>query len=124
MPDDATEGVTKHSSRLQPSINLHAPDQFTAFLCSAALVPMYNSEGMKVQVSPVQSIKPQASLASTQVLNQGPSGPQSRYSNHYILLLHTNVQMVLEIRAEPLNSFVVAWYSWNVNLVESGLTMD
>ena len=25
MPDDATEGVAKHSSRLQPSINLHAP---------------------------------------------------------------------------------------------------
>ena len=25
MPDDAPEGVAKHSSRLQPSINLHAP---------------------------------------------------------------------------------------------------
>ena len=25
MPDDATEGVTTHSSGLQPSINLHAP---------------------------------------------------------------------------------------------------
>ena len=24
MPDDATEGVAEHSSRLQPSINLHA----------------------------------------------------------------------------------------------------
>ena len=30
MPDDATEGVAEHSSRLQPSINLHAP--VTAFL--------------------------------------------------------------------------------------------
>ena len=36
MPDDATEGVTEHSSRLQPSINLHAQLQP---LCSAALVP-------------------------------------------------------------------------------------
>ena len=35
MPDDATEGVAEHSSRLQPSINLHAP----VTLCSAALVP-------------------------------------------------------------------------------------
>ena len=25
MPDDATKGVAEHSSRLQPSINLHAP---------------------------------------------------------------------------------------------------
>ena len=25
MPDDTTEGVAEHSSRLQPSINLHAP---------------------------------------------------------------------------------------------------
>ena len=29
MPDDATEGVAKHSSRLQPSIILHDP--VTAF---------------------------------------------------------------------------------------------
>ena len=25
MPDNVTEGVAEHSSRLQPSINLHAP---------------------------------------------------------------------------------------------------
>ena len=36
MPDDATEGVAKYSSRLQPSIYLHAP---VTALCSAALVP-------------------------------------------------------------------------------------
>ena len=32
MPDDATEGVAKHSSRLQPLINSHAP--VTAFMFS------------------------------------------------------------------------------------------
>ena len=32
MLDDATEGVAEHSSRLQPSINLHAP--VTAFMFS------------------------------------------------------------------------------------------
>ena len=32
MPDDTTEGLAEHSSRLQPSINLHAP-------VTAALVP-------------------------------------------------------------------------------------
>ena len=32
MPDDVTEGVAEHSSRLQPSINLHAP--VTAFMFS------------------------------------------------------------------------------------------
>ena len=37
MPDDATEGVAEHSSRLQPSINLHAQLQLS---CSAALVPI------------------------------------------------------------------------------------
>ena len=32
MPDDTTEGLAEHSSRLQPSINLHDP-------VTAALVP-------------------------------------------------------------------------------------
>ena len=36
MPDDATEGVAEHSSRLQPSISLHAQLQPSR---SAALVP-------------------------------------------------------------------------------------
>ena len=34
MPDDATEGVAEHSSRLQPSINLHAPVTAFMFSCS------------------------------------------------------------------------------------------
>ena len=34
LPDDIIEGVAEHSSRLQPSINLHAP-----VTGSAALVP-------------------------------------------------------------------------------------
>ena len=34
MPDDATEGVAEHSSRLQPSINVHAP--VTAFMFSGS----------------------------------------------------------------------------------------
>ena len=34
MPDDATEGVAEHSSRLQPSINLHAPVTALMFSCS------------------------------------------------------------------------------------------
>ena len=38
MPDDATEGVAEHSSRLQPSINLHAPVT-ASYICSTALVP-------------------------------------------------------------------------------------
>ena len=34
MPDDATEDVAEHSSRLQPSINLHAPVTAFVFSCS------------------------------------------------------------------------------------------
>ena len=34
MPDDATEAVAEHSSRLQPSINLHAPVTAFMFSCS------------------------------------------------------------------------------------------
>ena len=34
IPDDATEGVAEHSSRLQPTINLHAP--VTAFMLSCS----------------------------------------------------------------------------------------
>ena len=53
MPDDATEGVAEHSSRLQPSINLHAP--VTAFNVQLLWYPMYYYPGgMKTRVSPVQ----------------------------------------------------------------------
>ena len=34
MPDDATEGVVKHSYRLQTSINFHAPGTAFMFSCS------------------------------------------------------------------------------------------
>ena len=45
MPDDATEDVAKHSSLLQPSINLHA--QVTAFMfsCSGTLCTTPRDEG-------------------------------------------------------------------------------
>ena len=48
MPDDATEGVVEHSSRLQPSINLHAP--VTAFMLQVIWYTMYYPEGMKARV--------------------------------------------------------------------------
>ena len=38
MPDVATEGLAEHSSRLQPSISLHAP--VTAFMCHDVLREM------------------------------------------------------------------------------------
>ena len=42
MPDDATEGVAEHSSRLQPSINLHAP---VTALCVTALCDKITNTG-------------------------------------------------------------------------------
>ena len=83
MPDDATEGAAKHSSRLQSSVNLHAS------YSPAALVPMYYLKGMKARVSLVQSIEPHSILAPTWDLNQGPPGLQSRVVTN-ILQLHTN----------------------------------
>ena len=41
MSEYATERVAKHSSRLQPSINLHAPLPQLQPLCSAVLVLIY-----------------------------------------------------------------------------------
>ena len=64
MPDDANEGVAEHSSRLQPSINLHAP--VIAFLFSCYGTHIYYPEGMKARVSPVQWSKPNSILAPTQ----------------------------------------------------------
>ena len=60
MPDDATEGLAKHSSRLQPPINLQAP--VTAFMltCSGDDVLPERDEA---QVSLVQSIEPHRILA-------------------------------------------------------------
>ena len=57
MANDATEGRARHSSRLQPSINLHVSVTAFMFRC-AALVLMYYPEGMMVWVSPMQLIKP------------------------------------------------------------------
>ena len=58
MPADTTEIVAEHSTRLQPSINLHAP--VTAFMLIQLLWypnnPMYYPGGMKARVSPVQWI--------------------------------------------------------------------
>ena len=51
MPDDATEGVTEHSSRLQPSINVYAT--VTAFRFR---YPMFYPGEMKARVSPVQGV--------------------------------------------------------------------
>ena len=48
MPDDATESVATHSSRLQPSI-ICTPQLLP--WCSAALVPKFTKSGMKAQVS-------------------------------------------------------------------------
>ena len=45
MPDDTTEGVTEHSSRLQPSINSHAPVTAFMFSCSGTDVLPRKDEG-------------------------------------------------------------------------------
>ena len=45
MPDDATEGVTEHSSRLQPTISLHAPVTAFMFNCSGTDVLPRRDEG-------------------------------------------------------------------------------
>ena len=49
---------------------------------------MYYPEGMKAQVSPVQSIEPHRILAPTRDLNREPLGLQSRVVTT-ILPLHT-----------------------------------
>ena len=45
LPDGATEGMAKHSSRLQPSINVHDP--VTAFMlsCFCSKVQLRRDEG-------------------------------------------------------------------------------
>ena len=45
MPDDATESVAEQSSRLQPSINLHATDTVYMFSCSDTDVLPQRDEG-------------------------------------------------------------------------------
>ena len=45
MSDDATEGVAEHSSRLQPSINLHAPVTAFMFSCSGTQSTTRRDEG-------------------------------------------------------------------------------
>ena len=45
MPDNATEDVAEHSSRLQPSIKLHAPVTAFMFSCSGTDVLPRKDEG-------------------------------------------------------------------------------
>ena len=45
MPDNATESVAEHSSRLQPSINLHALVTAFLFSCSGIDVLPLRDEG-------------------------------------------------------------------------------
>ena len=52
MPDYTTESGPEHSSRLHPSINLHAPVK--ALLVQLLWYPTYYSGGMKARVIPVQ----------------------------------------------------------------------
>ena len=69
--------MAEHSSRLQPSINLHAP-----VTGSAALVPMYYPGEMKARVGPVL-IDTYSILAPTQ-----DSNPGGRIQNHKRWPLH------------------------------------
>ena len=48
MPDDATESVAEHSSRLQPSINLHAPYHCIPLL----MVTAYDFESGRLGLNP------------------------------------------------------------------------
>ena len=45
MPADTTETVAKHSARLQPSINLHAPVTAFMFSCSGTQCTTPEGEG-------------------------------------------------------------------------------
>ena len=46
MPDDVTEGMAEHSSRLQPSINLHAPVTAFMFICFGTQVIVVSCFGI------------------------------------------------------------------------------
>ena len=71
-------------------------------LCSAALAPIYYPEGMKAQVSHVQSIKPHSILTTTRNLNQGSPGPQSRV----VRVLVVTIILLLPINRERMNILV------------------
>ena len=45
--EDVTEGVAEHSSKLQPSINLHAADRACMFSCSGTDVLSWRDEGLR-----------------------------------------------------------------------------
>ena len=60
---------------------------------------MYYSGGMKVRVSPVQSIEPHRILAPTRDLNREPLGPQSRVVTT-ILPLHTKPKTIVNAKSE------------------------
>ena len=46
MPDDDTEGVAEHSSKLQRSLNLYAPVTAFMFSCSGTDVLPQRDEGL------------------------------------------------------------------------------
>ena len=86
MPDDATEGVAKHSF-----LGCNCTNQLAcpSYSLDVQLIwyPMYYPEGMKARVSPVQSIEPHRILAPTRDSNPGPPGPESRVVTTILPLL-------------------------------------
>ena len=56
MPDDATEGVAKHSSKLQPSINFHAPVTAFIFSCFGTQCSTQKDEGSGILCAVIKAL--------------------------------------------------------------------
>jgi hypothetical protein len=86
MPDDATEGVAKHSSRLQPSINMHAPVTAFMFSCTGTDVLPQRDEGSG---KPCAVYQASWNIGTHSGLEPGTSGSTVQSSNHYTTAAHT-----------------------------------
>ena len=96
IPDDATESVTKHSTKLQPTINLHAPVTIFVFSISGpeVLPQMDEGSGKPSAVVPSAAIEPYSILAPTQVRTQTQvAGFEIRSSNHFATTASTTAHV-------------------------------
>ena len=110
MPDDATEGVAEHSSRLQRSINLHAQVTTFMFTCSGAQCTTPN--GWRLGSAPVQWSKPYSILAPTQ--DSDPGGRIQNHKrwplNHYTLPLYTRPVLPHVQRRDICHVILSTWH--------------
>ena len=109
MPDNGTARVTEHSSRLQPSIKLHASVTTFMFSCSGNDILPRRDEGSG---KPCAEIKLYSTLAPTRALN-------SDARIHSLFIVYTDAALITLHWNLNMRDLIVIYSTQDTNLEHS-----